>query len=156
MSTKVPVPMVILTSPRSKQHSPNMAACWSAIYGKKDTGEIPVICCENKQDGVSSQQHRKGAKLLRCPMRFNPCLSERKTTCHFKLQPFITSSGAYLDQEIFFQLLSMCHVFSATQQLCLIPLLQHNGGDRLRQAGKHVISVDSVWVFFFFYSRCRP
>ena len=27
MSMKVPVPMVIFTSPTSKQHSPNMAAC---------------------------------------------------------------------------------------------------------------------------------
>lgn len=31
MFMKVPVPMVIFTSPASKQHSPNIAACWSAI-----------------------------------------------------------------------------------------------------------------------------
>lgn len=43
MSMKVPVPMVILTSPTSKQHSPNMAACWSAIY----SGGTEEVCCEN-------------------------------------------------------------------------------------------------------------
>ncbi|KPP56676.1 hypothetical protein Z043_125679, partial [Scleropages formosus] len=32
MSMKVPVPIVIFRSPVSKQHSPNMAACWSAIW----------------------------------------------------------------------------------------------------------------------------
>lgn len=44
MSMKVPVPMVILTSPMLKQHSPNMAACWSAIYDKyRDNNSLQFI-----------------------------------------------------------------------------------------------------------------
>lgn len=34
MSRNVPVPMVSFTSPIWKQHSPNMAACWSATCQK--------------------------------------------------------------------------------------------------------------------------
>ena len=43
MFMKVPVPMVILTSPTSKQHSPNMAACWSAIYSSMTKKGIHVV-----------------------------------------------------------------------------------------------------------------
>lgn len=149
MSTKVPVPMVIFTSPRSKQHSPNMAACWSAIYGKKGDGEneLVVVKTKTRQRPISETQERcettvSGEVQSMCDWKM--------TTCHFKLQTFITSRRAYLDREIFFKLLSMCYVFPATQQLCLISLLQHNGSDELRQAGIHVISVDSVCFVLFF------
>lgn len=43
MFMKVPVPMVILTSPTSKQHSPNMAACWSAIYSSGTEKDIHLL-----------------------------------------------------------------------------------------------------------------
>lgn len=47
ISMKVPVPIVILTSPVSKQHSPNIAACWSAIYTTKTHKTVTITSrCE--------------------------------------------------------------------------------------------------------------
>lgn len=64
MSMNVPVPIVIFTSPLSKQHSPNMAACWSAICGEKENTR-PQDCNAHIHSERSKETENQTTELKR-------------------------------------------------------------------------------------------